>query len=500
MSSRNSTVRKKAATASRKSYRNNKGKVARQRILNKIARNGCVHQKTLEDPKGIYDWSPEEKAMLERCLKNRRDRYLIDPNKLVGVRDRRYMTPYPPVEHTKVPSDSEEEISDVVVEVVKEIPESLEGRRVIAITQYNKDGTVDKRTGVHAGRVVLNTDPNPKYKYKIVYDNPNEEPEEWDGVEDDEIKLEPLNSDVVYSISDANSWLASRKNATKSKLGYMGAAKRLALWLKEEDFQKILTMDLRKLERSITSNPSWKEPGTVTNYIQTLMIISGDPKLAGHIHKDRSKEIEMLYREWKNKSDAELIKRPRKTNLSLYDSLESSFRKQKAGSLESALGGLLSLGIFNKKRELTMIPRIDNVYRGMRFAKSSGQIDFKKKCNWYVMNTGRLVVGEFKTNNSKATYDYVLLSEVKNAVNAYLKKRSPKRYLFENSVGNMLCPNELSDYSAKIFGSDLKTQKYRTLIYNYFEKVAKIDPETLSKAMAHAVTTGQTKYADRDGR
>jgi hypothetical protein len=488
-------VRKKAATASRKSYRNNRAKVGRQRILNKIARDGCVHQKTLDDPNGVYEWTRSEKAMMERCLKNRRERYSIDPDKIVGIRDRRYVAPYPPIRED-LPVVNTPPRQDSPME---EIP-SLEGRRVIAITQYNKDGTVDKRTGVHTGRVVLNTDSNAKYKYKIVYDNPKVETEEWDGEEDDEIKLEPLNPNAVYSISEVNSWLASRKNAAASKIGYMGAAKRLALWLKEEDFQKILNMDIKTLERSIKSNPRWKEPGTVTSYIQTLMIISGDPKLSGHIQKDRTRELEMLYREWKNKSDAELVKRPRKTNLTLYETLEPSFRNQSIGTLESALGALLSLGIYDKNRKLTMIPRIDNVYRGMRFAKSSAGIDRKKKCNWYVIGTGRLVVGEFKTNNSKPEYDYVLLPEVKKVVNAYLKKREPSTYLFENSVGNMLGPNELSDYSASIFGSNLKTQKYRTLIYNYFEKVIKMDPESLSKAMGHAVTTGQTKYADRDGR
>jgi DNA-directed RNA polymerase subunit F len=454
-----------------------------------------VQPKTLEDPKGVYEWTPPEKAMMERCLQNRRERYLVDPSKIVGIRDKRYTTPYPPIRE----DDAVLNTPTFQDSPMEETP-SLEGRRVIAITQYNKDGTVDKRTGVHAGRVVLNTDSNAKYKYKIVYDNPKVEAEEWDGEEDDEIKLEPLNPNAVYSISDANSWLASRKNAAASKIGYMGAAKRLALWLKEEDFQKILNMDIKTLERSIKSNPRWKEPGTVTSYIQTLMIISGDPKLSGHIHKNRTRELEMLYREWKNKSDAELVKRPRKTNLTLYETLEPSFRNQSIGTLESALGALLSLGIYDKNRKLTMIPRIDNVYRGMRFAKSSAQIDRNKKCNWYVMSTGRLVVGEFKTNNSKPEYDYVMLPEVKKVVNAYLKKREPSTYLFENSVGNILGPNELSDYSASIFGSNLKTQKYRTLIYNYFEKVVKMDPESLSKAMGHAVTTGQTKYADRDGR
>ena len=58
---------------------------------------------------------------------------------------------------------------------------------------------------------------------------------------------------------------------------------------------------------------------------------------------------------------------------------------------------------------------------------------------------------------------------------------------------------KLSDMSAKIFGHDLKTRKYRKLVYNYHEQVAKVDKTTLAKAMGNSVTTSDASYRDRDG-
>ena len=483
---RSVSQKQRAAEAARRSYRNNRSKVARQRILNAVARNRCVQERTLRDVENFYKWSEEEKRMLEKCLQNRRERYLIAPNQIRKVRDHRYMTPYPPAEGREENAIEE-----------PPSPISLEGRRVVAITKYNKDGTVDKRSGVQHGRVTLNRDPNAKYKYKIVYDNPKEEPEEWDGVEDHEIQLEEVDDTIRYSLSDAKTWFASRTNADASRIGYLGNVKRLASWFDEKDLFNIVSMDSEGLQASLERNKRWSTD-TITKYLQTLLILCGDPKLRRHLDESTPKELERVYRIWKNKSDAELAKRPKHTDVEIYHTLVPSYRKHPKGSLESALGALLSIGIVDRKGVLQMIPRIDNVYREMRVARSSEEVG--PNGNWYVFKTGRLVVRKYKTDKKKIVYDFVLPKEAAQAVDRYIQKDKPTNYLFENSVGNPLQPNDLSNYSAEIFGFDLKTQKYRSLIYNYFERVEKADPEVLARAMGHGVTTGQTKYADREGR
>ena len=84
-----SQKRSSAAARSRKSYNNNRIKVYRRRILNGIAKGHCVLEKTLNDQK--YQWSDAERAMLRRCIDIRRERYVIAPENINFIRDKRYM-------------------------------------------------------------------------------------------------------------------------------------------------------------------------------------------------------------------------------------------------------------------------------------------------------------------------------------------------------------------------------------------------------------------------
>ena len=85
--------KKSDAQRSKESYDRNKIKVARQRILNAIDKGKCVWKKTLYDPK--YNWTNPEKAMMIKCLNNRRNRYLINPQKITFIKDKRYKNIYP---------------------------------------------------------------------------------------------------------------------------------------------------------------------------------------------------------------------------------------------------------------------------------------------------------------------------------------------------------------------------------------------------------------------
>ena len=77
-----------AAERSKRSYDNNKIKVARRRILNAIRKGRCVLERTMRDPK--YRWTDAETAMLKRCLALRRGQYAMNPEDITIVRDKRY--------------------------------------------------------------------------------------------------------------------------------------------------------------------------------------------------------------------------------------------------------------------------------------------------------------------------------------------------------------------------------------------------------------------------
>tara|TARA_Y100000994_G_scaffold221462_1_gene201138 strand:+ start:226 stop:639 length:414 start_codon:yes stop_codon:yes gene_type:complete len=81
--------KRSSAARARKSYNNNRIKVYRRRILNGIAKGHCVLEKTLNDQK--YKWSDAEKAMLRRCIDIRRERYVIAPENINFIRDKRHV-------------------------------------------------------------------------------------------------------------------------------------------------------------------------------------------------------------------------------------------------------------------------------------------------------------------------------------------------------------------------------------------------------------------------
>lgn len=92
-------------TYSRRAYhRSDESKIRmqRQRILNRIDDGGCVTEHTINNP--IYNWQPDELLMFEKCMKLRRDRYIINPNDINDIFDNRYRKPYPISPHDRIGS------------------------------------------------------------------------------------------------------------------------------------------------------------------------------------------------------------------------------------------------------------------------------------------------------------------------------------------------------------------------------------------------------------
>lgn len=87
------TKRAKSREYSRRTYANNRIFIARNRILRAIDKGKCVLGRTLENPK--YNWTKQEKKMLKRCIKLRKNRYIISPENITFINDLRYKTPYP---------------------------------------------------------------------------------------------------------------------------------------------------------------------------------------------------------------------------------------------------------------------------------------------------------------------------------------------------------------------------------------------------------------------
>lgn len=72
----------------RKSYNNNKLHNQKRRILMAIEKGKCVLRSTLNNPK--YEWTTEQRSMMEKCLLLREKKYLIDPSQIIHINDKRF--------------------------------------------------------------------------------------------------------------------------------------------------------------------------------------------------------------------------------------------------------------------------------------------------------------------------------------------------------------------------------------------------------------------------
>nr|QOI90520.1 hypothetical protein HWQ62_00385 [Pyramimonas orientalis virus] len=118
------------------SYHRNKTKVARQRILNAIDKGKCVLRRTLEDPK--YNWNEDEKRMMEKCLENRRARYVIDPKDITYIRDHRFRKVYPSDNYKEFHEQQVQEllILEDKLKTLTEFVKKLEGTNAGVIARH----------------------------------------------------------------------------------------------------------------------------------------------------------------------------------------------------------------------------------------------------------------------------------------------------------------------------------------------------------------------------
>lgn len=338
-------------------------------------------------------------------------------------------------------------------------------------------------------------------RYVIVMDHPDLKDVPWDGVSNDEITLSPQYENM-YHLGDAKSWIASRNSERSTKLDYLGQLRTLTKYVGDDNVGRIMNLPVEELKRIIQGNPKWKSENTHRKYWQLLAVLCSrgeNERMNPYVSASKCDDIRNSYDEVGESSRVTTLSRTQVTNTSLFLEIKNAVRSQPVGSMESTLGTLLTAGIYDSRGTLRMIPRIDDVFGDMQVSREE-QTAEKGTGNWYVRSNGRLIVREFKTKRGgRVFYDYKTSASVRRAVNVYLDRRAhSSRYLFEGPNGASM-DGKLSTIAAKLFGHDLKTRKYRKLVYNYHEQVLGVDKALLAKAMGNSVTTSDASYRDRDG-
>jgi hypothetical protein len=169
---------------------------------------------------------------------------------------------------------------------------------------------------------------------------------------------------------------------------------------------------------------------------------------------------------------------------------ELELRAKSPGSVQHALAVLYTIGVYenlSKLNEPTFIPRLD--YDDVTLVDDDSEIDKTNKKNFYNMKTGRLVMGDLKTDRFYV-YDYILNPTTQKFLNMYLAKSKKK-------VGDKmfkLSSNKMSSDVKKAIG--IGNREYRRAFQNIYHKIFKVAIEKMSAPFAHDLDTAQNTYMD----
>jgi len=147
---------------------------------------------------------------------------------------------------------------------------------------------------------------------------------------------------------------------------------------------------------------------------------------------------------------------------------------------------LYTVGVFNHKGQITMIPR--NYFKNIRLTEEDIKTDNE---NWYNYNTGRLVINDHKTSN-KFKYNYFLPDEVVTLIEKSIQDK-PRLFLFSNQLRNMPIDENLLQKKIKS-ALGVSINEYRKIMENYFIQFKNTPVETVENAMGHNLSTSLVSY------
>jgi hypothetical protein len=263
-----------------------------------------------------------------------------------------------------------------------------------------------------------------------------------------------------------------------------------------EDFSLIFKRNtIDQIIQKLSSH--YKRP---SQHIQTLLYIFQRAKALQSMFRDSEAMLTRLRKEMRIQSDREkVVGREERLNdktdyVGLYNKIfqiEKDLAKKEKGSQDHLISLMYTRAVYgNTKKELRLIPR--NYFWAVRMVESDDQIIRKKKDgeNWYNVNSGLLVIQNYKTTRKYDPVDLYLNSHVRKVIRESYAK-NPRKYLFETPAGKPYTDNFRNQINRVLgIGIDI----YRRAIINYELQVAKRPRDEISQSAAHSVETNELVY------
>ena len=483
-----------ARERSKKSYYKNKIKVARRRILNAIDKGRCVHEKTLTDPK--YEWNEAEKAMLEKCLQNRRDRYLKDVSKITDIRDKRFRYPYP--------SENIRELHRQELAKLIELEKRLKRhKKMLKKLKNNKDSDVYKFISVEIENIEksitefrVKTTQNKKFVSKLPYN------------------IESKPQDVKPDPPPQSTTLFRKITAEDVKKVY------------EEIFKKNILKNTQK-----NRNRIYKIIDNMFKQVtDDLFLVYQDPKKYEDKLKNKKDFLNIIYRVYNFTTtyynEVDIPDSVRQLNMVVYESVFTIlFNRIQSGNKEREISRMYNEPYYDWE-DIKKIPDIIVESKNVRnmmdkilvliyveenvLRDDLGNVEIRNKycanckVNYIMRNSfvkqddNRYIIylNDYKTAAYRGEYRVTLSNKVSKLIDEYFNLRKidfsgNTQYLFVNDKGHKYANGKLSSYIISMFkrhtgAVNLGINQLRHSVATYFKDASKEAKEQLAVKMQHS--------------
>lgn len=260
--------------------------------------------------------------------------------------------------------------------------------------------------------------------------------------------------------------------------------------VENEEYSHIFD-DLDKLIESIIKK--YKDP---TCYFSALLfILSKSQKLLDIVPTNTFDTIKNRFEKYKNQQTVNYIN-DRQSDLEyerVYKSIfntEKKYAEEHYATIKHIITVMYTHALYDSNGVIHINPR--NYFDKVILINSDELLNEKE--NFYNINTGRLILNDYKTSGIYNAYNVILTNDVQKVIKDSLKN-SKRTYLIEKESGGAFAKNSLSEMFKRIFGFTIDT--VRKSIESYEINVKKTDRVHLAQVSRHSVITQELSYLAR---
>nr|QOI90325.1 hypothetical protein HWQ62_00188 [Pyramimonas orientalis virus] len=288
----------------------------------------------------------------------------------------------------------------------------------------------------------------------------------------------------VYELLDRNVTNKTTLSNYKSRVNALSTL----LNIENEEFSKIFD-DLDVLINAIIGK--YKDP---TSYFAFMLFILSKSQKLLDTSNNSFDIIKSRFDEYKNKQIVNQLN-ARQNDLEyerVYKSIfetEKKYNQSDYASMKHVITTMYTHALYDKNGKIHINPR--NYFDNVLLIKNDKQMNHEN--NFYNINTGRLLINNYKTSSIYNAYDVVLSNDVRKVLSDSMK--TPRGYLIEKESGGTFAKNSLSEMIKRIFGYTIDT--IRKSIESYEINVKKTNRVHLAEVSRHSVMTQEVSYLAR---